>query len=1246
MAGPDYYRPPANVVRVDVWADDADAENPSHVMTGVLVAPDHVLTASHRAATAARLAVDDREAVVRPLPGVDAALLELDRPIETGAATVAAAYPVDAYLNGARVVGYPIASKTSDAKPLETIEGTATVSTAETVAFDVLHRTTSEPKGWTGLSGAPVMDGDGSLVAIVNQKHVGWQDRLNAVSAPAIARAIRQTGIGLDFEPVTPVAGPFLHRAPPHPSDLQGNDLELLRDSNEAVPFVCDENRRVILDDLDEWCPKAYPAAPDVSVRVLHGPAGVGKSRLATEWGRRLTAGGAWEFQFADTRSARRILSEWNPDRPTVLAVDYAEHSADRLNRLLHNLLDLRSRRGLHASVRLLLLSRTDIELDTLFGGPGLPPTPETGSLALEPFDDTTAQQVLRAARASYGEIHGREQAVAPASPTEFRLPLEILVAALLEVQGDSVDQDEPGDRRENLLRRLVHRETRRYGLYRDADGNGLPPQWRKCVARLATAVTLTEPTREVLLAQAEHLPGLDDLTSADREYLVDVLSGLYTVGETDGRFRAIEPDAVATAFVRHHGDFAAIAAACLESGAVYDEEAERMAFFLDILADDAPGCVDALAAEVDALPVDTSRSPAGNYRLWGTLSALGRHDRLESALIRRLHAVEKERKDLDSLYLPWYVFFAMRATADLVERGDRDKAEEVLESAVSVRDRYRREGGFDESREWLLQLLVEEVRSRSPLGDREKSSAALEQCLRAVEHAADAGDADLPELLQLVDFMHTALSGSGHASDAAHLSAAMVTLVAKCEFPSEDDKRLAVARNQLQYAVDLALARRHVIAVRALLDSLELIEDMEEDDRVFDVKAHGEALLLLTATRVSPELSFDEVAARAAHMGARGSAEERWGSPGFLFLAMALAGVAEHSPSADRERREETARGAISLTFLARDAHRHGLKRLDRQIARFDGLIESILDSQGTPADLHGADRKELERAGHQPQPGSEGLGFPEEWRSRNELRNRALTAIIATVVGSALILIPPFEQEYLYRLQNTIPLLCIVVVIWNVWFKRPSQFRQLADELKAMNEDMEELNAFTRRSSKPGEEDGPASLLRSRPPGFAERLLRKNLTITDYLAGDHFGVPLNEAWPLERRQAAYTRWVVRLGPVSYFAVYALGVAAVPLTIFGGFGIPAWFAFAYLPFFLLHLLVGGNLPRVRRLRQSGYSERAAQIIFTVGASDGERRAFDHRMFHFAGRLPMVPIVMTGFAVVSVAKLVEYYAGV
>lgn len=108
------------------------------------------------------------------------------------------------------------------------------------------------------------------------------------------------------------------------------DDAALLRPGVEATNFV---GRAALIENFLSWAREDAPERP-VSVRVVYGGAGVGKTRFAVKLCREL--GPNWQAGFVDAREARRFLGQnnlgnWGWQRPTLVVFDYVLSLVDIL---------------------------------------------------------------------------------------------------------------------------------------------------------------------------------------------------------------------------------------------------------------------------------------------------------------------------------------------------------------------------------------------------------------------------------------------------------------------------------------------------------------------------------------------------------------------------------------------------------------------------------------------------------------------------------------------------------------------------------------------------------------------------------------------------------------------------------------------------------------------------------------------------------------------------------------------------
>ncbi|MFI0923379.1 tetratricopeptide repeat protein [Streptomyces sp. NPDC021012] len=221
---------------------------------------------------------------------------------------------------------------------------------------------------WSGMSGAIVLADDGFggdlLCGVVRRDRLAdGGTRLTATTAADLLtddafRALVKEHTG--WEPVLEPIEPASLLTPVTVDRDFRSPAALLRADTEAVAF---HGRDTELADLHAWCENGPPS---LSIQVVTGPGGQGKTRLA----RRLTDTLGWHGWV--TGHLRSDLTDdptldgtppdfttLNTALPLLLVVDYAETRPRLLRRLITHLHRSRHR------VRLLLLARSDGEWRT-----------------------------------------------------------------------------------------------------------------------------------------------------------------------------------------------------------------------------------------------------------------------------------------------------------------------------------------------------------------------------------------------------------------------------------------------------------------------------------------------------------------------------------------------------------------------------------------------------------------------------------------------------------------------------------------------------------------------------------------------------------------------------------------------------------------------------------------------------------------------------------------------------------------
>ncbi|MFC0039626.1 TIR domain-containing protein [Actinomadura rayongensis] len=278
------------------------------------------------------------------------------------------------------------------------------------------------------------------------------------------------------------------HLAPdPGPSDVAASmPSALLRPENEVVPFA---GRGGELAELTRW--RDGPRA--LSVALVTGPAGQGKSRLAREFAARSARDGWVAGSLSGQVPVAEVARLGESGLKLLAVVDYAEGEIARIHEIVSVLL---ARRGAPAPARLLLLARTaGTWLDELLlfpGDEGAAVLDARTHLSLDGLTHDTAAEFRRAAAifaARLGLPAPDEAAVGrrfarPDFATSAR-PLDVHAAALAFVLED---HGAGGAERDPVIRLLHHERL----YWRRAAGTfSLPDPYPDRLAATVAAATL-----------------------------------------------------------------------------------------------------------------------------------------------------------------------------------------------------------------------------------------------------------------------------------------------------------------------------------------------------------------------------------------------------------------------------------------------------------------------------------------------------------------------------------------------------------------------------------------------------------------------------------------------------------------------------------------------------------------------------------------------------------------------------------
>ena len=463
----------------------------------------------------------------------------------------------------------------------------------------------------------------------------------------------------------------------------------LLSPSRRVVPFA---GRQSELDQLLEWCDQADADA--LPIRLVTGPGGVGKSRLAVELERQLQIRGrrwrrtgirferrSWTcVSVADNEESKAIsVARASTDGRLLLIVDYAEARAD-LGAMLRDAI-----RDDGLSLRVLLLARdsgdwwqrlaaTDRAIRDVLSNPEV-------HFRLAPEVEVDGDELVSAAADAFATARGlrrppRVQMVGDSQPSRI---LDLHTAALVAVLRAEV-AGRPDEQRVDIrgvLNELLGHEKRywrasaeRAGLLAGPDGM----RFADLEQLIAASCLLGVSGEDDVTALAERLPGTVPATGK----VADWLFGIYPPPES-GQWVGLQPDRLA----EHHTvnelrNSQALADSCLRDidqrqalraivllGRATAEQSDAAAFLQPILPL-LDRVIDELPQEYGFLVRIADIIPAGPFA------------EADAAICRRILAlIQEERMDLHAQWRD-------RLSSALYETGAFKEAAEFAEEAAA----------------------------------------------------------------------------------------------------------------------------------------------------------------------------------------------------------------------------------------------------------------------------------------------------------------------------------------------------------------------------------------------------------------------------------------------------------------------------------------------------------------------------------------------------------------------------------
>ena len=409
------------------------------------------------------------------------------------------------------------------------------------LAMDVTNPPAPPHEGsrWAGMSGAAVVM-DGLIIGVAVQDPKGFDSRqLVALPVTRVLPDSRFRAVVREHCGHSPVAEPVELEGLAEQVRPPRSPAGLLRADVAETPF----RRRPEFDLLVGWCRDGAGS----SIRLVHGPGGQGKTRLARHLVREMAADGWASLMLGEhaTRDQAAVLADVR--QPTLVVVDYAEGRADQLEAVI----DALGRSD--TTNRLLLLARTAGAWRTDRVGP----SPLLEDLAddrivqaLHPLETTVNGRAEAWAEALHAFSHGlarladgdwagfaEQLAVPPLDGDRYRTILAVQMDALSRLLGAAEPLTASAPTPEHALaaheRRYWERLAARYRITLDPT---------RLEALVTTATLWGAPTQD----DADRLmSAVVPDTDLDQRVRIDAwLHGLY--GDGERHWAGLQPDRLA----------------------------------------------------------------------------------------------------------------------------------------------------------------------------------------------------------------------------------------------------------------------------------------------------------------------------------------------------------------------------------------------------------------------------------------------------------------------------------------------------------------------------------------------------------------------------------------------------------------------------------------------------------------------------------------------------------------------------